>query len=309
MDEHENAYTGLGVYDPRWAFGNIAAPTHHGLDPLAGMDTSLPPSVDGATLGRYALSLGDDALIMSHRLSEWCSNAPDLEEDIALANIALDLLGQARVLLSRAARADPSLVPRLPAGSPIEAEDALAFFRAAEEFRNVRLVEVPNGDFADAVVRLLLFSTWRLALWEQLRGTADAVLAALADKGVRELAYHRDYAAHWFIVLATGTEESRHRLANAWHDLWPLWPELWHTHTTDAAMAIAGVGVDPASPRAGAEIVLGQVLTAAEMDPPSPAPMAGVNDKTGRDGMHTEALSLLLAQMQSVARAHPQGRW
>ena len=143
----------------------------------------MPDGVDHAALAAYCLMLGDDALIYSHRLSEWCSHAPDLEEDIALANIALDLLGQARLLLARAAAADPSCVPALPAGSPVPPEDALAFFRSDRDFRNVRLVEVDNGDFAVTIVRLLLFSTWRLALLQRLVSSRDHVLAAIACEG------------------------------------------------------------------------------------------------------------------------------
>ena len=157
--------------------------------------------------------LGDDALVLSQRLSEWCSRAPDLEEDIALANIALDLLGQARLLLARAAEADPSIVPVLPDGSPVPPEDALAFFREAHDFRNVRLVELANGDFAETIVRVLLFSTPRLAVFERLRASRDPVLRAVAAKGVKELAYHRDFAARWFVTLARGT---RSRDAGWW---------------------------------------------------------------------------------------------
>src|SRR6188472_2749500 len=158
-DFHDSAYDGLldhhtVVDDSQWAFGTDFE------DPLAGVDTTIPSDVDPEELAAYCLMLGDDALIYSHRLSEWCSRAPDLEEDIALANIALDLLGQARLLLARAAAADPSCVPSLPPGSPVPPEDALAFFRSDHDFRNVRLVEGDNGDFAVTVVRLLLFSTW-----------------------------------------------------------------------------------------------------------------------------------------------------
>ena len=208
-DEHDSAYSGLLVNDAHWAFGTDFE------DPLAGVDTTIPEGVDASALAAYALMLGDDALVMSHRISEWTSNAPDLEDDIALSNIALDLLGQARLLLARAAKADESLVPALPEGSPAPPEDALAFFREAHDFRNVRLAELVNGDFAEAVVRVLLFSVWRLATFEQLRTSRDHVLAAVAAKGVKELAYHRDYSARWFVTLAQGTEESRRRLLSA----------------------------------------------------------------------------------------------
>ena len=309
MADHDNAYSGLLVNDAHWAFGTAPVPDGHGEDPLAGVDTTIPDGTDAATLGAYALMLGDDALVMSHRIAAWTSNAPDLEDDIALSNIALDLLGQARLLLARAARADESIVPALPEGSPVPAEDALAFFREAHEFRNVRLAEVANGDFAEVTVRVLLFSVWRLAVWEQLRASRDSVLAAVAAKGVKELAYHRDYAARWFVTLAGGTDESRRRLLGALDALWPLWPELFDAHATEVAAAASGVGVDPSTVRDSAEATLDLVLDAAGVQRPEVARRAGVMGRFGRDGMHDEPLSLLLAEMQSVARAHPLGQW
>lgn len=302
-DEHDSAYSGLLVNDAHWAFGTDFE------DPLAGVDTTIPEGVDAPTLAAYALMLGDDALVMSHRVSEWTSNAPDLEDDIALSNISLDLLGQARLLLARAAKADASVVPALPEGSPAPPEDALAFFREAHEFRNVRLAELVNGDFAEATVRVLLFSVWRLATFERLRSSRDHVLAAVAAKGVKELAYHRDYSARWFVTLAQGTDESRRRLVAALDTLWPLWPELFDTHAVEAAAAAAGVGVDPATVREAAEGVLDQVLDAADVPRPEVARRAGVLGRTGRDGMHGEPLGRMLAEMQSVARAHPRGQW
>ena len=301
--EHDNAYDGLLVNDAHWAFGTDFE------DSLAGVDTTVPDGIEATTLATYCLMLGDDALVLSQRLSEWCSNAPDLEEDIALANVALDLLGQARLLLARAAAADPSVVPVLPEGSPVPAEDALAFFRDAGAFRNVRLAEVADADFADAVVRLLLFSTWRLAVLERLTGSRDHVLAAVAAKGVKELNYHRDFAGRWFVTLAGGTEESRSRLEAALRRAMPLWPELFATHAVEADAAAAGVGVDPAGVRDGADAVLGHLLDLSGLERPDVHALAGVRGRTGRDGLHTEALSRLLAEMQVVARAHPLGRW
>jgi ring-1,2-phenylacetyl-CoA epoxidase subunit PaaC len=278
--EEGSVYDSLLGGDPaHWAFGT----DFH--DPLAGVDTTVPEGLDPAELAAFCLALGDDALVMSNRLSEWCSNAPDLEDDIALANIALDLLGQARLLLSRAAAADPSVVPVLPEGSPVPAEDALAFFREAHDFRNVRLVEVPNGDFAHTVARLLLFATARLAAFERLSSHADPVLSAIAAKGVKELAYHRDYAGRWFVTLARGTDESRRRLLAGLAEVWPLHHEL---------VTAYDVGSE-------AHVVLEQVLAVAGVDRPQAGPMAGRG--------HTEALSLMLAEMQVVARAHPTGRW
>ncbi|WP_148611906.1 1,2-phenylacetyl-CoA epoxidase subunit PaaC [Nocardioides rubriscoriae] len=307
--EAGSAYDGLLEHhevagdDSQWAFGTDFE------DPLAGVDTTVPDDVDAAALATYCLMLGDDALVMSHRLSEWTSNAPDLEEDIALANTALDLLGQARLLLARAAAADASVVPALPAGSPVPAEDALAFFREAGAFRNVRLAEVPNGDFAHTMVRLLLFSTARLAVLGRLVDSRDPVLAAIAAKGVKELTYHRDYAGRWFLTLARGTDESHRRLLAALDELWPLYPELLATHPVEAAVAAAGVGVDPASVAAEVDVVLEQVLAVSGVERPDKAALAGVRGRTGRDGLHTESLTRLLAEMQVVARAHPTGLW
>ncbi|PVG81936.1 phenylacetate-CoA oxygenase subunit PaaI [Nocardioides gansuensis] len=303
-DPHDSAYAGLLVNDAHhWAFGTDFE------DPLAGVDTTVPDGVDPAVLAAYCLMLGDDALVLSQRISEWCSRAPDLEEDIALANIALDLLGQARLLLARAAAADPAAVPALPEGSPVPDEDRLAFFRDDTAFRNVRLAEVPNGDFAETITRLLLFSTWRLALFERLAGSRDAVVAAVAAKGAKELAYHRDFAARWFVTLAQGTDESRRRALDALGALWPLWPELFETHGVERAAAEAGVGVDPASVAAEVDVVLEQVLAASAVERPEARPLAGAHGWKGRDGVHTEALGGMLAEMQSVARAHPRGQW
>src|SRR5580692_1457950 len=167
----------------RWAFGTGF------VDPLAGLDTSVPEQLDPHALARWCLALGDDALIYSHRLQQWVARLPELEEETAVANIALDLLGQARLLLARAG------------GIVGQSEDRLAFFREEKDFRNVRLAEHADRDFAELVVRLLIFSTWRLALFEELAGSGaqpaapDPVLAAPAAKAANELAYHRDYAA------------------------------------------------------------------------------------------------------------------
>jgi len=302
-DDHESVYDGLLVNDAHWAFGTDFE------DPLAGVDTTVPTGIDPADLAGYCLMLADDALIYAQRLSEWCSRAPDLEEDIALANIALDLLGQARLLLARAAAADPSVVPALPAGSPVPAEDALAYFRGDKDFRNVRLVEVASGDFAETIARLLVFSTVRLALFERLAASRDTVLAAVAAKGVKELTYHRDYAGRWFLTLAKGTEESRRRLLDGLDRVWPLTAELFECHPVEARVAATGVGVDPRSLADEANVVLEQVFAVSGVVRPDGRPLAGVQHRTGRDGLHTEALSYLLAEMQVVARAHPMGQW
>ncbi|MRK00248.1 phenylacetate-CoA oxygenase subunit PaaC [Aeromicrobium sp. S22] len=302
--DHENVYDGLlGGDDSQWAFGTDFE------DPLAGVDTTLPGGVDAHDLATYCLMLADDALVMSHRLSEWCSRAPDLEDDIALGNIALDLLGQARLLLARAAAADPSVVPVLPEGSPVPPEDALAFFRGDGELLNVRLVEGDNGDFGRTIARLLVFSAWRLALLEHLTPSRDHVLSAVAVKGVKEMTYHRDYAARWFVTLARGTDESRRRVVEGLTAIWPLHGELFVTQDVERRVADAGVGVAPDTVADEVDGLLDQVLSAGGVERPSVSALAGVRGRTGRHGLHTEALSRLLAEMQVVARAHPTGAW
>lgn len=302
--DHENAYDGLlGGDTSQWVFGTDFE------DPLAGVDTTLPDGVDGHDLAMYCLMLADDSLVMSHRLSQWCSNAPDLEEDIALANVALDLLGQSRLLLGRAAAADPLIVPRLPDGSPVPPEDALAFFRDDRAFFNVRLVEAENGDFGRTIARLLVFATWRLALFERLTSSRDLVLAAVAVKGVKEMTYHRDYAARWFLTLAQGTQESQRRVTEGLLAIWPLYPELFVTQDVERRIADAGVGVAPADVADEVDVLLEQVFSMAVVDRPTARPLVGVRGRTGRHGVHTEAFSRLLAEMQVVARAHPEGSW
>ncbi len=300
--DHDLPMEGQG--DTHWAFGTAFE------DPLAGVDTSVPDGVDRADLAAYCLMLGDDALVLSQRLAEWCSRGPDLEDDIALSNIALDLLGQARLLLSRAAAADPAVVPTLPEGSPVPPEDALAFFRDDRGFRNVRLVEVDNGDFAQTVARLLLAATVRLAVLSRLRDSRDPVLAAIAAKGVKELTYHRDWAARWVVTLAQGTTESRTRTVAGLERVWPHLDEALRAHPVEQRTAAAGVGVAPAAVAAEVRVVLAQVLDAAGLDEPRvPAVGAVSAGRAGRDGFHTEALGRMLAEMQVVARAHPAGVW
>jgi ring-1,2-phenylacetyl-CoA epoxidase subunit PaaC len=259
--------------DHRWAFG-----TGFG-DPLAGVDVAVPAGADHAALTATCLGLGDDALIYSHRLQQWVTRAPELEEETALANIALDLLGQARLLLTRAAQAE----------GRNRDEDQLAFFRDEREFRNVRLVERPDADFAELTARLLVFSAWRLAVFRDLTGDPDPVLAAIAGKAVKELTYHRDYAAAWVIRLGDGTDYSHAKAQAALDTLWPLAAEL----------GLSGE----------ATAFLDAVLAEATLRRPDAPPLAPVAGKTGRDGAHTEAMGYILAELQSVARAHPEATW
>jgi len=277
----------------RWAFGTGFT------DPLAGVDTAIPAGVDGADLAAYCLMLGDDALIMSHRLQQWLARAPELEEDTALANVALDLLGQARLLLSRAGAADGSL----------RTEDDYAFGRTEREFRNVRLAEVTDTDFAGLMARLLVFSTWRLALLTRLRSSADPVLAAVAVQGVKELTYHRDYAAEWVIRLGDGTDYSRQRMEAGLAAIAPLVPELFEASAVERRLQAARVAPDPAEVRSEYDAVIAEVLAAAGLDVPAAQGLAGVRGQVGRDGVHTEAMGYLLAELQSVARALPGATW
>ncbi|MFC6083901.1 1,2-phenylacetyl-CoA epoxidase subunit PaaC [Sphaerisporangium aureirubrum] len=258
---------------------------------------AVPDEVRGVELGQYCLMLGDDALVMSHRLQEWVTHAPELEEEVALANIALDLLGQARVLLARAGAVD---------GSGRD-EDALAFQREPGEYRNVRLAEVPNGDFAHTMGRLLVFATWRLALLGRLTGSRDPMLAAVAAKGVKELVYHRDYAAGWVVRLGDGTAYSRERMAEGLAALWPLVAELFVPCPAEQRLAAAGIAADPAAVRPEFDAVLAEVLTAATLGTPGPVSADAV--PAGREGSHTPALADLLGDLQQVARAHPGATW
>ena len=277
----------------RWAFGTGFT------DPLAGVDTAVPAGVDGADLAAYCLMLGDDALIMSHRLQQWLARAPELEEDTALANIALDLLGQARLLLTRAGAADGSG----------RSEDDYAFARGEREFRNVRLAEVIDTDFAGLLARLLVFSTWRLALLTRLRSSVDPVLAAVAAQGVKELTYHRDYAAEWVIRLGDGTDYSRERMQAGLAAVAPLIPELFETSAIERRLMAVGLAPDPAEVRAEFDAVVSHVVDAATLDVPAVPGLAGVGGQAGRDGVHTEAMGYLVAELQSVARSMPGATW
>jgi ring-1,2-phenylacetyl-CoA epoxidase subunit PaaC len=310
-DDEFAAYQSLAEdsEDHRWAFGTGFT------DPLEGIDASVPDGVDAAALAAYCLMLGDDALIYSHRLQQWMTRLPELEEETALANIALDLLGQARMLLARAGQAEGAAQAdgkgqsdgKGQADGRGRSEDELAFFRNEHEFRNVRLVERMDADFAELTARLLVFSTWRLALFGELAGSRDPVLAAIVTKGAKELAYHRDYAAQWVIRLGDGTALSHDKMQAALGVVWPLVDELFRADPVTASLP--GVAVDPAQLRAEVDAVLDTVLAAATLDRPAAAPMGQVAGQTGRDGVHTEALGYILAELQSVARAHPDATW
>lgn len=230
-----------------------------------------------------ALALGDDALVLSHRLGEWAGHAPVLEEEVALANIALDLLGQARVLLST-----------------VGDEDELAYLREERAFRNLQLVEQPNGDFAHTIARQLYFSTYQHLLYAEL-AAADGPFAGLAAKAVKEVAYHRDHAEQWTLRLGDGTPESHRRAQDALGALWRYTGELFQP--------LDGLDADlPALHERWRERVADVVrrATLTLPDGPDSTPWAA---GAGRQGVHTESLGRLLAEMQYLHRAHPGATW
>ncbi|SCL24309.1 ring-1,2-phenylacetyl-CoA epoxidase subunit PaaC [Micromonospora nigra] len=240
-----------------------------------------------ADLFEFTLGLGDDALVAAQRLAEWTTRAPELEEDVALANIALDQLGAARLLLTYAGTLEG-------AGRD---EDALAFLRDDREFRNCLLVELPNGDFAVTMAKLLFLSAYQLPLYTALAGCDDERLAAIGAKTRKESAYHLDHASRWVTRLGDGTEESHRRMQAAVAEVWP------YTHELFAAAPAAPV--DPATLRPRFDATVDEVLAEATLTRPattwSPA--------GGRDGVHTEHLSYLLTEMQVLHRAHPGAAW
>jgi ring-1,2-phenylacetyl-CoA epoxidase subunit PaaC len=295
-DALDHAHGGEG----QWAFGT-------GFDdPLAGVDTTVPEGIAPADLGAYCLMLGDDALVLCQRLTQWVTDAPELEEEVALANCGLDLLGQARLLLARAGSVGVLGRSRTLATDSVPDEDALAYFRDPDEFRSSWLVAAPNGDFGQTVVRLLAASAWRLALFARLRESRDPVLAAIAAKGVPELTYHRDHAARWMLRLGDGTTES-HRRAQAGVDaVWPLLADLFTATDVETRLTAAGVAVDPAQLRDEVRDVLTTVLERATLTVPA---WPAEQPSRGRAGEHGPELTALLADLQGLARAHPDAGW
>ena len=245
-------------------------------------------------LDAYALALGDDALIASHRLSEWLTRAPDLEEEVALANIALDQLGQARHLLGYAGRSGGLT------------EDELAYQRTDREYRNCLLAELPNGDFAHTVLRLLFFSAYQKQLYAALSDSPDGELAAFAKKASVEVDYHYEYAVSWTLRLGDGTEESHDRASAALAELWPYTAELFAQDDLVSELAAEGLVPDPEQIQGPWMEQVTDVLAEATL---GTAPSGSWRPGGGRAGIHTEALSYLLGEMQSVHRAHPGATW
>ncbi len=248
-----------------------------------------------ALVVEYVAALADRALVLSHRLTECLTHAPEIEEEVALANIALDLLGQARVLYAR--------------GGELEGmgrtEDDFAYWRTDQEFRSPLLVEEPNGDFAHVMMRQFLHDAWAIELWTSLRGSCDETVAGVAAKAVNETAYHLRHSSAWVRRLGDGTDESHARLQTALDGLWWLTGELFEVLASDRQAVAAGIGINPESLRQGWLSRVGSVLSEAGLTIPTVSYMA----TGGRSGSHSEALSRMLAEMQSVARAHPGAAW
>jgi ring-1,2-phenylacetyl-CoA epoxidase subunit PaaC len=245
-------------------------------------------------LFEYLLRVGDNCLVLGHRLSEWCGHGPVLEEDIALANIALDLIGQAMHFLRLAGQVE---------GKGRD-EDALAYFRDAIDYRNVKLVELPNGDYGRTIVRQFLFDAWSVLLLERLQRAAHPELAGIAAKGYKEARYHLRHSGEWVLRLGDGTEESHRRTQTAVDELWPYTGELFAADEVDRLLAEA-IAPDPAALAPAWREVVSDVVRRATLT----LPADGYMHSGGRQGRHTEHLGHLLDEMQILARSHPGAKW
>jgi ring-1,2-phenylacetyl-CoA epoxidase subunit PaaC len=243
----------------------------------------------------YTLRLADNALVLGHRLSEWTGRGPTLEEDIALANLGLDLIGQARMLYDYAGKVE----------AKGRDEDALAYLRDDRDYRNVLLVEQPNGDFAATMMRQLIYSAFAHPFQQVLTHSTDETLAGIAAKAEKEMAYHVRHAAEWVIRLGDGTDESRERTQGAADELMTYAGELFETDGVDRALIKAGIAPDPALLRAAFDKTIADVFAEATLV----LPRLGHAQTGGRTGLHSEHLSLMLAEMQSLHRAHPGAVW
>ena len=259
------------------------------------MTASVHPRQDASA--QYLLRLADTCLILGQRLSEWCGHAPIIEEDIALSNTALDLIGQARALLTHAGRSE--------AGSPLLDEDQLAFLREEREYRNVTLVELPRGDFAFTVLRNVMVATFLKLLWQRLASSSDAELAAIAGKAVKEARYHQQHAGDWVLRLAGGTDESRRRTETGLAQLWRYTAELFEADAVDDAAAASGLGPRWSELREPWLAEMNQLLAEAQLS----APQDSAFRSTGKRGVHSEHLGHMLTEMQYLQRAFPGGVW
>jgi len=257
------------------------------------MQTSIQPSRDPAA--QYVLRLADTCLILGQRLGEWCGHAPILEEDLALTNTALDLIGQARALLTHAGRM----------GAQVLDEDQLAFLREERDYLNVTMVELPRGDFAFTVLRNAMVATFLKLVWQRLAGSADAELAAIAGKAVKEARYHQQHAGDWVVRLGAGTTESRQRMENALQQLWRYVPELLEADGVDEQASAAGLGPRWSELREPWLAEMKALFDEAGLTAPPDAAFRS----TGKRGLHSEYLGHILTEMQYLQRAYPGGAW
>ena len=252
-------------------------------------------AIDRDVFATFLLRLADDHLILGHRLSEWCGHAPMLEEDLAMPNVALDLIGQARVLYDHAATIE----------GRGRSEDDLAFLRRERDYLNCLMAERPNGDFAHTMLRQFWFAAFMQPFWERARGSADATIAGIAAKAAKEVAYHIRHCGEWVIRLGDGTGESARRMAAAVEMLAPYLDELFETDAVSDAIAAAGIAPSPASLRADFEATVRPVFAEALLAMPDAAwPQSG-----GRRGRHTEHMGYLLAELQYMQRTYPGAVW
>lgn len=255
----------------------------------------MPDTSSKQAITQYAVRLGDDALVLGHRLSEWCSNAPFLEEDLALTNVSLDFIGRARMLYGYAAE--------LTGGDCTE--DSFAYLRDCREFGNLLIHELPRGDFAFSMARQYLVDEYNLLYMEQLRNSADATLAAIAAKAVKETRYHLRRSRDWMLRLGDGTQESHTRLQSALDDLWGYTPELFELDALEQGLVEAGMAVDSAALKPAWD----KSVTATFTEATIVLPTSTWQVKGGRQGIHTESLGHLLSELQFVQRAYPGLEW
>jgi ring-1,2-phenylacetyl-CoA epoxidase subunit PaaC len=244
---------------------------------------------------QYLLRIGDTCLILGQRLGEWCGHAPIIEEDIALTNMALDLIGQARGVLTLAGDQCPQDYD----------EDQLAFLRDERDYLNPTLVELPRGDFAFTVLRNAMAATWLKLLWERLRDSSDAELAAIAGKALKESRYHQQHAADWVVRLGDGTEESRRRIEAALARLWLYTPELFEDDAVDAAARASGLGPAASELREPWLAEMREILGEAGLAMPADSAFRS----SGKRGVHSEHMGYILTEMQYLQRAFPGGAW
>ncbi len=260
-----------------------------------GAATVIDAAVDRAALFEFLLRMGDSTLILGHRVSEWCGHAPALEEDIALANTALDLIGQTQLWLGLAGEVE---------GKGRTADD-LAYLRDVFDFRNLLMVERPNGDFGKTLMRQFLFDAWHFSMLKALQGSADRRIAEIAEKVAKEVAYHLDRSRDLVIRLGDGAVESHRRMQEALDDLWTYTGEMFMGDDADVVLAAAGIAPEPASLKAEWDTLVTETLLEATLkNPPD-----GYMQKGGRRGVHTEYLGYILADLQFLQRAYPGATW